>query len=255
MLKKALCLVIFTAATLTAAAQATAPDPAQDPASAKSAAKAAKQAKTPNFFDPKLLDLSRFVAQPPAQDSEQTKNELAELHRIEQTRTADEVAKAQYDDTHENIFSFKTVLGEKFTPENLPITKVFGEDLRSDEPLATEPLKKIFHRPRPYQFDSTLHAVCTTKTIPDSYPSGHSFSGYFFALVLAEMVPEKKAELFARATEYAHNRMVCGVHYRSDTEASHLAASITFGYMMANPRFQKELAAARAETRKALGLE
>jgi acid phosphatase (class A) len=44
------------------------------------------------------------------------------------------------------------------------------------------------------------------------------------------------------------------VHYPSDVEASRKVAYVVFGYMMATPRFQHDLAAARAETRAKLGL-
>jgi acid phosphatase (class A) len=49
--------------------------------------------------------------------------------------------------------------------------------------------------------------------------------------------------------------MVCGVHYPSDIAASREVAYVLFGYLMAQPRFQNDLAAARAETRKRLGLD
>jgi acid phosphatase (class A) len=68
------------------------------------------------------------------------------------------------------------------------------------------------------------------------------------------MVPEKRREILERADDYAHNRLVCGVHYPSDIAASRNAAYAVFGYMLGTPRFQMELAAARAETRKHLGL-
>ena len=115
-------------------------------------------------------------------------------------------------------------------------------------------LKAAFHRPRPYQFDTTLHPVCKTSEVPDSYPSGHGVSGYLLAFTVAQIVPEKRTEILARADEYAHNRLVCGVHYPSDLAASRSVAYAVFGYMMATPRFQVDLAAARTETRKKLGL-
>ena len=73
-------------------------------------------------------------------------------------------------------------------------------------------------------------------------------------MTLAEIVPEKRDAILARADEYAHNRLVCGVHHASDVEASRRVAYVVFGYMMATPKFQSDLAAARAETRAKLGL-
>jgi acid phosphatase (class A) len=73
-------------------------------------------------------------------------------------------------------------------------------------------------------------------------------------MTLAEMVPEKRTEILARADDYAHNRLVCGVHYPSDIEAGRRVAYVVFGYMMATPQFEHDLAAAKAEMRGKLGL-
>ena len=85
------------------------------------------------------------------------------------------------------------------------------------------------------------------------YPSGHSTTGYLEALVLVMIVPEKRDAIMARADDYAHSRVVCGVHYPTDVAASKYVAYAIMGIMMNNSQFRKELEAARAETRRALG--
>jgi len=67
-------------------------------------------------------------------------------------------------------------------------------------------------------------------------------------------VPEKRNEILDRAADYAHNRVVCGVHYPVDTQVSRLVAYSMLGLMMQNAEFQADLAAAKTETRRALGL-
>ena len=218
------------------------------------APKAAKPAKAGYYIDVKVLDLSLIVPPPPAQDSETTKAELAELHRIELARTPAQVAAAQADDKEETIFVYRTVLGERFAASDLPLTAALSAHVHGDEPASSVPLKAAFQRPRPYQFDATLHPVCALTEEANSYPSGHTISGYLEAFTLAQIVPEKRVEILARADDYARNRLVCGVHYQSDTVASRNIAYAVFGYMLATPRFQIELAAARVETRKRLGL-
>jgi acid phosphatase (class A) len=126
--------------------------------------------------------------------------------------------------------------------------------IRKDESAASSPLKNVYRRPRPYQADSTLHPVCPLNPEPTSYPSGHSLSGYLLAFTLVQMVPEKRQEIFARADEYVHNRLICGVHYASDIDASRKVAYAIFGSLVASSRFQQDLAAAREETRGKLGL-
>jgi acid phosphatase (class A) len=214
----------------------------------------AKPAKTAYFVDTKVIDLSLIVPAPPALDSAQAKAELAELHRIEQARTPEQAAAAQADEKDESIFVYRTVLGEKFRAEDLPLTAALSTHVHNDEPVTGNSVKAAFKRPRPYQVDATLHPVCGATAQFNSYPSGHGVSGYLLAFTLAQMVPEKRQEILARADDYAHNRLVCGVHYPSDIAASRNIAYAIFGYMLATPRFQIELAAARVETRKRLGL-
>jgi acid phosphatase (class A) len=206
------------------------------------------------YIDPQVLHLDLILSPPPAGESAITTAELAELHRIESTRTATQIAQAQADDHEEDIFIFKSVLGPGFTAEALPVTALLSAHVRKDESAASSSLKNIYRRPRPYQADGTLHPVCTVNPGPTSYPSGHSLSGYVLAFTLVQLVPEKRQQIFDRADEYVHNRLVCGVHYASDIEASRRVAYAIFGSMSASPNFQRDLAAAREETRSKLGL-
>jgi acid phosphatase (class A) len=226
---------------------------AQEP-KAPSDAKPAK-VRVATFIHPDKLPLASIVPAPPAEGSEIAKAEFRELHRIQDARTQEQVKAAQADDAEEDIFIYKTVLGAGFNAQALPLTAALSAHLHGDEPIASDGLKKIYARPRPYQVDTTLHPVCKTTTQHNAYPSGHTLSAYLLALTLAEMVPEKSAEILARADDYAHNRLVCGVHRASDLEASRRIAYAMFGNMLEEPRFQQDLAAARAETRHALGLK
>jgi len=87
-----------------------------------------------------------------------------------------------------------------------------------------------------------------------SYPSGHAVWAYTAALVLADMVPERREQIFARAREYAHNRNTGGVHYPSDIQAGQLAATAIAAVLFTCAPFEHEEAAATAELRHALGL-
>jgi acid phosphatase (class A) len=206
------------------------------------------------YIDPLPLHFNLILPPPPAQDSATAAAELRELHRIEATRTPAQVTQAQADDREEDIFIFEAVLGPGFAAEALPITNSLSAHVRKEESAAGNPLKKIYHRSRPYQLDSTLHPVCPLNPEPTSYPSGHALSGYLLAFTLVQLVPEKRQQIFDRVDEYVHNRLICGVHYASDIEASRRVAYAIFGSMAASPDFQRDLAAAREETRRKLGL-
>jgi acid phosphatase (class A) len=213
-----------------------------------------KPARIPYYIDSKMLDVAGLLPDPPAVDSQENNAELAEVHRIEQARTPELVAKAKADEDEEDMFVYKTVFGPSFTPEALPLTAALGEHVKNEQGVVGTQLKLYFQRPRPFQTDATLHPVCELTTVHNSYPSGHGLTGYLEAFTLAEIVPEKRAEILARADDYAYSRVVCGVHYRSDMEASRRASYVVFGYMLATPRFQHDLAAAREEMRAKLGL-
>jgi len=182
--------------------------------------------------------------------------ELAELHRLQETRTEAEIAHARADDAEEDIFVFATVLGPAFNRARLPATALLSDHVHSDEGIIVNPAKAAFHRPRPYFFDASLKPVCkvTTNQMDYSYPSGHATTGYLEALTLAMIVPEKREEILARADDYAHSRLVCGVHFPADVAASKSVGYAGVAVMLQKEQYRKEFAAAKQETRKALGL-
>jgi len=85
-----------------------------------------------------------------------------------------------------------------------------------------------------------------------SYPSGHATFGTACGILLAEMVPEKRSELFARARQYGESRIIVGAHYPSDVEAGRLAGTVGAALLMQNATFQRQFFEAQAELRTAL---
>lgn len=212
--------------------------------------------RKPVFVTPEQVNAPGMLQSPPRNDSWKTLEELAELHKIQETRTAAEVAHAQADDREESFFAFADVLGPKFQRTTLPLTALLSDHIKNDEGVIVNPGKNFFKRPRPYHLDGTLKPVCkTTENREDyAYPSGHGTTGFVSALVLIQMVPEKRDAILARADDYAHSREVCGAHYASDEQASKNLAYAMVGVIANHPQFRKELEAARTETRAALGL-
>lgn len=207
-----------------------------------------------SFVTAAQTHVAQILPSPPLPDSDITRAELVQLHQLQASRTPAQVARAIADDNEETIFLFRDVLGEQLDPAMLPLTKAFSARVKHDEGVSTLPAKAEFHRMRPYNLDKTLKPVCKTKTKDDSYPSGHTTAGYIAALALIEMVPEKRDEILARAADYGNNRLVCGVHFASDVQASKLLAYSIHAVMDTNPQFNVEMRAARAELRKALSL-
>jgi len=212
--------------------------------------------KAPVFITTDQLDAISILPTPPAAGSARARAELTEVHRLQDARQPAEIAHVKADDGEEDIFVYKTVLGDGFNAAALPQTSLLSAHVHNDESVIVNPAKEFFKKRRPFNTDATVKPVCKTNANVDDYgyPSGHATTGYLEALTLILIVPEKRDEILARADDYAHSRVVCGVHYPSDTEASRLVAYSMMGIIRNNPQFRKELEAARAETRKALGL-
>jgi acid phosphatase (class A) len=58
----------------------------------------------------------------------------------------------------------------------------------------------------------------------------------------------------ARAAEYAHNRVVGGIHYPSDVEMGRIAGSVIAAIIMQRDDFKAEFAEAKAKLRNGLGM-
>ena len=107
---------------------------------------------------------------------------------------------------------------------------------------------------QPPRVDDSIKALAKMSK-SNAYPSGQTTNGTATAIVLSEMVPEKRAELMARAEDYATSRLIVGVHYRSDLGAGFAAGALIAKELEENADFQKEMAPAMAELRAALGLQ
>jgi acid phosphatase (class A) len=207
-----------------------------------------------DYLTRQSLNLYRLLPPPPEAGSAQERAELDELLRIQAARTPEQVRRAVAD-SHVNIFRFADALGSpaNFNPSQLPLTTALFKHIERDESLFMNSAKDAFGRPRPFLTEERLEPV-VPKPPSASYPSGHTTWAVACAIVLADMVPERRRQIFARADEYAHNREVGGVHYPSDVAAGHLAGTALAESLFQSPQFVNDEGAATAELRQALGL-
>lgn len=201
------------------------------------------------------MDLTRLLPPPPAAQSAQERSELDEMLRLQAERTPSAAERARQD-AELSIFRFGDALGNPagFTPAKLPLTVMLFRDVARDEAAVMNVAKDRFERPRPFRVEHRLAPVVPMPSSA-SYPSGHSTWAYASALVLADMLPERRAQILARADEYAHNRILGGVHYPSDVQAGRLAGTALAAMLFACAPFTAEESAARRELRPALGLQ
>jgi acid phosphatase (class A) len=207
------------------------------------------------YLNPQEINLTKLLAPPPAPDSAQQKADLASVMEVQSTRTPAQVARAQ-EDVHTSVFRFADVLGPQFNEANLPKTAALFAAAGQDAALVAKGGKRYFKRARPFVNNADVHPTVPTnpKGFYGSYPSGHATFGYMAAILLAQMVPEKRAELFARGREFGQNRIVDGVHYPSDIAAGRIDGTLVASALMESPKFEQDFAAAKAEVRTALNL-
>lgn len=230
---------------------------------------------TPDQFDGIMLLPPALAA-----DSALQKQDMAAVLAMQQARTPELIKRAQAD---RDFQGFATVLGAKFTADAIPMAAAFIRKATGETSAMVDRVKDCWQRPRPFIVSKDVqtaenagHNMMTkpgavvkneapheagspckaveTPVASYSYPSGAANNGLTAGILLAQMVPEKRSEIFARAWEFGENRIVLGLHFPSDIEAGRLNATAMIAVMMQNPAFKADLAAARTEVRGVLGL-
>jgi acid phosphatase (class A) len=205
------------------------------------------------FSDNKEINLLLLLPPPPANDSAQMKAELGEILTIQVTRTKAMEDRAVADVT-ENVWRFADVVDSpKFTAAALPKVAAFFDRVVETESAVVDPAKDVWKRPRPHLYSDLVKPVVPLSK-SGSYPSGHSTVGTLMGIELANMLPEKRAQVMARAWECGHNRVVGGIHYPSDIEMGRISGMVIAQTISTHPDFKAEFEAAKAELRAALGM-
>ncbi|MBN9587626.1 MAG: phosphatase PAP2 family protein [Alphaproteobacteria bacterium] len=204
------------------------------------------------MLDPHAFDPAKMLPPPPAAGSQQAGDEMAELKAIAARSTPQQVAVAAKDAKDEKPDMFNGALGFDIT--KYPVTTALLAGVVEEEEVDSKFAKEYFHRERPYAVDRTLKTcvpVKPGKSIYSSYPSGHATLAFTLAEVLAQLFPQKSQAILARASQFAENRLVCQVHFRSDIAAGQQFGTILALRLMALPAFRERMEAARSELRAA----
>lgn len=205
------------------------------------------------YMRPAEVDLAEILAPPPKTDTPAGQADLKAVLEAQRTRDQKEIDAAKADQEL-SVLRFADVIGPGFKPENLPFAMTFFTHVRNDEGNAISAVKKQFARERPFVADAKdVHPVRREPTTP-SYPSGHSTFAYVNAIILADMVPEKADAIFERAGEFAHERVIGGVHFPTDIEAGRISAAVIDNVLLHNQKFMDDCSRARIEVRRAAGL-
>ena len=205
------------------------------------------------YIRPDQLDLTVLLAPAPLPDSLTTREDIRLMRELQAMRTPAMIALANAD-VERTLSRFSDVVGTDLSKARAPRANALVDKATEDAGAIFGKAKDKWHRIRPYlAFPEQIQLVVPPES-SYSYPSGHATFGMATAIVLAAMVPEKAADIFARGAEFGFERTLAGVHYPSDVEAGRLAGTAIAGVLMLNPQFRTDLAAATAEVRGLLAL-
>ncbi|MET0496928.1 MAG: phosphatase PAP2 family protein [Steroidobacteraceae bacterium] len=145
---------------------------------------------------------------------------------------------------------FSCVLNAPVTPEATPVLYTLLRRSMNDAGGSTGPAKGLYQRARPFMVNGKPTCTPADEDIlrkNGSYPSGHSAAGSAWSLILAEISPERAEAILARGRFFAQSRLVCNVHWYSDTVEGMALGAATVARLHADPVFQADLAKARQE--------
>jgi acid phosphatase (class A) len=198
---------------------------------------------------PADIDASLILAPPPAPGSPRAQAEIAELKDIAAHRSQAELEQAARDDKDETGQFFASAIGPGFDLAKLPATAAMLADIGATEDTVSKGAKKFFHRDRPWIVIPDWQTCAAHKPGPaqNSYPSGHATIAYAMGVVLAALMPDKAQAILTRSSDFAENRLVCGVHFRSDIVAGQALGTVIAVDLLHNAGFREEYNAAAAE--------
>ncbi|MBQ9641836.1 MAG: phosphatase PAP2 family protein [Bacteroidaceae bacterium] len=206
---------------------------------------------------PRLIDI---MPAPPAFDSPEFANDVVRYgwgkqQRQDPDRVALAIADAEWHNHAKLFLQWKEAFGLEINEADTPeIWKLMENSLATTDPMRKE-VKAHYSRQRPFErFDDTMPSHEEDELRGEgSYPSGHSLRGWTISLLLAQIAPERAAEIFSRGWDYCNSRVILGAHWQSDVDASRTAASIGFCALQGSPEFIAQMQKAQAEYKEKTG--
>ncbi len=146
--------------------------------------------------------------------------------------------------------AFSCAMGVQVSEKETPHLYNLLLRTKTDAYRATGAAKKFYHRLRPFVVNDGSTCTPTDDSVlrkSGSYPSAHSTTGWTWALILAEIVPDRADVILKRGLAFGQSRVICGAHWQSDVTAGRIVGAGVVARLHADPVFRAELAAASAE--------
>ena len=212
------------------------------------------QAEAPSFLtEDEIPTGAKFMPLPPTPTEASFYNDWYRYQWGKSIRDT-ERGKQAIADANDNLEYYLKIysepLGLTISKENTPEIYALSERLLATVLLCNNKSKSRLMRTRPFiEFNEPTPVPEDEEKLRNnsSYPSGHTTKGWAFALVLAEINPEKQDEIFKRGFEYGESRVIVGFHYQSDVDAARVITSALVSRLHTNKDFIQQLAKAKEE--------
>ncbi len=197
-----------------------------------------------------LPDSKTLIPPPPARGSAAAERDLAIRQSALKLRGTQRYALAIADVDRNQVSTvraFECAFGDKGTLDNSRALNVLLAKTRFDVRTAAYRPKLQYKRVRPWvAFNSK---VCSpeeaTFRTDGSYPSAAGAVGWAYALILAELKPDRREALLARGREYEESRVICDAEWQSDIDAGQVIATEVVRRLNRTNAFRSDLEAAR----------
>jgi acid phosphatase (class A) len=213
-------------------------------------------AKLTGYFAANPLDGAALLGPPPSPDSLRGRADRELYEQDRKLAGSPRWAEAILDDDIWGggaLRRYSCALGVKLGDAETPAIARLLHRIELDVRTVGTPPKQAYDRRRPMLGDDK--PICVPREdwmkTNASYPSGHSMTGWAWALVLSEIAPAKADGLLAAGKTVGDSRVICGVHFQSDVEAGRVIGSAMVARLHADPQFLADLASAKAELAKA----
>ena len=150
--------------------------------------------------------------------------------------------------------NFSCAMGVDISEAHTPHLYTLMQKVLTDAGLSTYGVKNTYNRVRPFVVHNEGTCFPEQESLlrtDGSYPSGHTAAGWAWALVLAQINPERADLLFRRGLEFGQSRVICNAHWQSDVDAGRTMGAATVAVLQNNPEFIADLNAARKEVQAA----
>ena len=183
-----------------------------------------------------MASLNKAVGLPPKPHTTAAEVDLAILLWLQNHRTPDQIVKSWLL-LDRNIVQFDRALGIDMTKSTPAVVQGLTSFLKLVDG-AKDTIKDRVQRPRPYVSHPEIH-VCLPPESGWSFPSGHSAFFRSAAVLLADLVPERRERLLAVGLLGGTNRTMCGLHYPSDVEAGQQLGEAAALQILNSPQWQQ----------------